>query len=118
MRVLPLLLVLAATGTGRSEAQAVMADIHIAGGPLYGRVVIGHPYRPYPVHAVIAPYAHYPFHAVVVRHGPPGRVKRYHRAVIWYHPTSGHYYQHHHPGLRGLREVHVREANGQYWFDS
>ena len=118
MRVLPFILALALVTPPRLQAQTVVADIRIGGGPVYGRVLIGHPpvYHSAPV--VVAPYhEHYHCRAVVVRHGPPGQIRRYHRAVVWYHPATGRYYEHRHPGLYGLRQVRVREMEGRYWFD-
>jgi hypothetical protein len=119
MRVLPLVLALTTAVPSAAISQVVLADIHIGGGPVQGRVVIGHPGYYHPAPVIVSRY-HSPRHVcrpVAVRYGPYRRGHPHHRVDMWFHPATGRYYDHPHPGARGLRRVSVWEDGGRHWRD-
>lgn len=118
MRAAVLLVALAAGVPSAAVSQTVLADIHVGGGPVQGRIVIGHPYQPYAAPVVVSRYhAHSHYRPVVVHRHPQARGRGYHRVYLWYHPATGRYYDRPHPGLHGVRRVSAREHEGRYWHD-
>jgi len=119
MRAVTLLLALAITVPSAAVSQTILADIHIGRGPVQGRIVIGHPSYYYPAPVVVTRYPEHRHscHPIVVRHAPHGIGRGYHRAVLWYHPASGRYYDHRHSDFHGLRQVSAWEREGQHGYD-
>lgn len=119
MRAAVLLVALAAVVPSAAVSQTVLADIQIGGGPVQGRIVIGQPYYRYAAPVVVNRYhSHrHVYQPVIVHHPARGIGHSYHRVFLWYHPTTGRYYDRAYPGLHGLRRVNVREHGGRYWHD-
>jgi len=108
---------LAAAVPAAAASQTVVADIHVGGGPVQGRIVIGRPYYPYAAPVVVhrSHARRHVYRPVVVHHPRHGLGRGYHRVFLWYHPATGLYYDHAYAGLHGLRRVSVREHAGRYW---
>jgi hypothetical protein len=118
MRAAVLLMALVAGVPAAAASQAVVADIHVGGGPVQGRIVIGQPYQRYAVPVVVNRYhLHSHGRPVLVHRHPHDRGRGFHRVVLWYHPATGRYYDRAYPGLHGIRRVSVREHEGRYWYD-
>ena len=119
MRAAVLLMALAAGVSTAAVSQTVVADIHVGGGPVQGRIVIGQPLYRYATPVIVNRYHvhRHVYQPVVVRHPSRGIGRGHHRVFLWYHPATGRYYDHAHAGFHGLRRVSVREHEGRYWHD-
>ncbi len=109
----------------RAEAQQVSLDLGIRQGPVYGRVIIGHPYfhyRPYYL-------GHYYYHPRVVIVEPRVIVVKtfrrghgwyrhhgYRRVTVWYDRDGDRWYDRPDRRVPGLREVAVYERDGRYYW--
>jgi hypothetical protein len=89
MRAIPLFVALVTAVPSMSASQVVLADIHIGGGPVQGRVVIGHPGYYHSAPVIVSRY-HPPSRRrpVAVRYGPY-RLVTIVSVDLWFHPATG-----------------------------
>lgn len=100
------------------QAQQVVADISIAGGPVSGRIIVGDPYPRY--HRTYVERRHRPaYHEVIVIRGHRGhgwyRNQGYRVVRVYYDRGRNSFYDR--PYHSGLRAIVVYERGGRYYAD-